>query len=89
MTKTFTVMCQEASGYGTIWIDYITVSLDSAGNYPLATIQDLATKKCSEEWGRDWETNHDTVQRQFPNDFDALAEHGYYPDPVQARNHKE
>jgi hypothetical protein len=58
MTKTFTVMCQEASGYGTIWIDYITVSLDSAGNYPLATIQDLATKKCSEEWGRDWETDH-------------------------------
>ena len=51
-------MCQEASGYGTIWIDYITVSPDSAGNYPLATIQDLATKKCSEEWGRDWETYH-------------------------------
>jgi hypothetical protein len=34
-------------------------------------------------------TVHDTVQRQFPNDLDALAEHGYYPDPVQARNHKE
>jgi hypothetical protein len=32
---------------------------------------------------------HDMVQRQFPNDLDALAEHGYYPDPVQARNHKE
>lgn len=32
---------------------------------------------------------HDNVQRQLPNNLDALAEHGYYTDPVQAKNHKE
>lgn len=58
MPRTFTVMCQDASGTGTIWIDTVEVEADSAGNYPLATIQDLATKKCSEQWERDWETDH-------------------------------
>jgi hypothetical protein len=32
---------------------------------------------------------HDYETRQFPNNIDALAEAGYYTDPVQAKNHEE
>jgi len=61
MVKTFTVMCQENTGKGTIWIDTVTLTLDASGNYPLARVQDLAMKKCSEDWGRDWETDHGII----------------------------
>jgi len=32
---------------------------------------------------------HDYETRQFPNNIDALAEAGYYTDPVQARGQEK
>lgn len=45
---TLTVMCQDASGKGTIWIDYITCPHDTS----LATVMDMAAEKCAEAWER-------------------------------------
>lgn len=56
--KQFTVMCQHASGKGTVWIDTVDVMADSQGKYPLAFIQELAIKECADAWEADEDDLH-------------------------------